>query len=55
MKHNTFLNIVFAITFAASLTGLMLALSMGASELVVMFIITTVMVAAAAVSTWIEK
>ena len=55
MKHNTFLNIVFVIAFAASLTGLMLALSIGANELVVMFVITTIMVAAAAVSTWIEK
>ena len=55
MRERTFLNIAFVVAFTASITGLIMALTVGTNELITLFVITTIMVAAAAVSTWIEK
>ena len=55
MRERTFLNTIFVIAFVASITGLLITLAIGANELVVLFMITTIMVYDDAVSAWIEK
>jgi len=55
MKKNLAFNFALVVSFVASLTGIILAISVENNELVALFSVTSVMVVAAAVAVWREK
>ena len=55
MKKSIVFNLSLLISFAASMTGMLLSIIVNSSELLAMFTVTSVAIVGAAVAVWSEK